>query len=239
MVTSDFPGSPGLLELPSEVKLMIYRYVFNDIPSKLGPFDDYLWRKTPRPSLAILGACRQLRTEALPVIKSIFRKTTLVLDGAESEPPMLQTFGEDFTEAFITVHDTNEGSATSMLPNLKRLVIDYTGNWELFEIPYDGDSKEYWESDGGLEILVHEWKSKGRQVDPKGDHWKRLMHDIPDDYPHFKVEVLVYFDVLADFDDDLLVRWLFLQLDRCLHLRLVFAHRCCNQHGGEEMVGTT
>jgi hypothetical protein len=63
-----------LLGIPAEVRLKILRHVFDDLLPKTG---SYHHLKKPLPSLAALGTCRQIYTEARETLLSISKNTDL------------------------------------------------------------------------------------------------------------------------------------------------------------------
>jgi hypothetical protein len=79
-----------LLELPAELRLQIYEYVFEDIKPRCAPLKGGEYFEFPRgwpvsnSTTALLRTCRQVLAEARPVLYSQVRTFQVVIDGLSS-----------------------------------------------------------------------------------------------------------------------------------------------------------
>jgi hypothetical protein len=128
MASSSTCGKSHLLGLPSELRSKIYDYVFDDIETDIYP---YAYKDRSRPSLAILQACHQARSEASPILKTVLSQTTInlnsnLIDRGGPSPLLLNQYGALFNEASLPSSSPDRLlRVLDMLPNLKKLTIDY------------------------------------------------------------------------------------------------------------------
>jgi hypothetical protein len=203
-MASTAPPKTGLLDLPSEIASKIYGYVFDDFPATISPAR-YARKWINKPSPGILGVCRRTRIDALPVIRGVFKETTVCLDGTDLETTFLQAFGECFEDACITVGEDANPPPTTLLPNLKKLILDYTCFPSLWMFLDQGESKESWLEDDPEGCLADYWKGVDDETLLVSS--RRYLQHTDGGNLKFQVIAVATFDHQADYDGDELVSY--------------------------------